>query len=575
MVNLREFLLNSNSLYRLYKYLCFTALFLCVCTNTPDHCSDGNTFDSSTQFCYAGEAIDKCGGEEYNYTTQECDNGKIREREDICAGGKYLLSGDSCNTDTLPVTFTVTFDTDGGIPETISPVTVDSGKTVGTDFPEDPTKTGYTFDGWYDEDTLYDSSTEITKEVTLTAKFEINSYTLKTAALPAEGGSISLDPDLESYNYGTEVTVTAVKAEGYTFAGWSGASTSIINTQIIITMDGDKEIAAAFEVIPVNYYQLDIKTDPLKGGNVSRDPDGASYAAGTEVTVTAEPAGGYTFVSWSGASNSKNPSVTVTINTNTALTANFEVKECAVNVSVVGDGAKVTSTLDFVVKYGQDSVVRFSLTNKDAVLDSIVVNGKQVVNPDLGVPGSALWNEPRSFKLDKISSDMDVKIYARIPLIVTFLYKGVTSIDEDKIAFCNSQMILAVNKRTSRNVVWEYEFSDLILEKEPMDFGGRIDSNLIRRDGEDCAEVYFVEYLPYDWEKTTGMFTEYTNTEWDFTSIVPTFKSVKMRFVDEIGQEVVLEWKVDSEFVDAGSSCYSSGKGLYAFLTNFFENYYN
>jgi len=72
-----------------------------------------------------------------------------------------------------------------------------------------------------------------------------------------------------------------------------------------------------------NYYTLDVGIDPAIGGTVSRDPETASYAAGTNVTVTATAQEGYEFTGWTGALNSANAKVTVTINTNTTLTANF------------------------------------------------------------------------------------------------------------------------------------------------------------------------------------------------------------------------------------------------------------
>ena len=65
---------------------------------------------------------------------------------------------------------TVTFNTDGGIPA-IPSVSVDSGSALRLKYPADPTKNGYTFGGWFDGDKLYISSTKITEDVTLVAKW--------------------------------------------------------------------------------------------------------------------------------------------------------------------------------------------------------------------------------------------------------------------------------------------------------------------------------------------------------------------------------------------------------------------
>ena len=58
-----------------------------------------------------------------------------------------------------------------------------------------------------------------------------------------------------------------------------------------------------------------------EGGSVS--PTTGSFNAGTQVSITATPNSGYQFTSWSNGSTA-NP-VTVTLNSNTSITANFEV----------------------------------------------------------------------------------------------------------------------------------------------------------------------------------------------------------------------------------------------------------
>lgn len=66
--------------------------------------------------------------------------------------------------------YTVTFNSDGG--SSVSKQTVVSGKTATK--PGNPTKSGYTFKGWYLNGTEYDFSSKVTKNITLTAKWEKN-----------------------------------------------------------------------------------------------------------------------------------------------------------------------------------------------------------------------------------------------------------------------------------------------------------------------------------------------------------------------------------------------------------------
>jgi uncharacterized repeat protein (TIGR02543 family) len=72
----------------------------------------------------------------------------------------------------IPITFTVTFDSQGGTAKAAAKVNY--GNTVAK--PTAPTKTGYTFDNWYlgDSKTPYDFTTPIKADITLTAKWTTN-----------------------------------------------------------------------------------------------------------------------------------------------------------------------------------------------------------------------------------------------------------------------------------------------------------------------------------------------------------------------------------------------------------------
>lgn len=85
--------------------------------------------------------------------------------------------------------------------------------------PTNPTKTGYTFDGWYTEETCtnpYDFATSVQNALTLYAKWKINQYTI---TFKPENG----DKDTTiTQDYGTPVTAPANPTRtGYTFAGWN------------------------------------------------------------------------------------------------------------------------------------------------------------------------------------------------------------------------------------------------------------------------------------------------------------------------------------------------------------------
>ena len=129
------------------------------------------------------------------------------------SGGTF--SGTVTNNGTINGgTFAVTFDTKDG--SSVPEENVLNGQKATK--PTNPTKTGYTFDGWYTEDTctnLYDFDTPVKNALTLYAKWTINQYTITFK--PGNG-----DEDTTiTQNYGTPVTAPANPTKtGYTFAGW-------------------------------------------------------------------------------------------------------------------------------------------------------------------------------------------------------------------------------------------------------------------------------------------------------------------------------------------------------------------
>jgi regulation of enolase protein 1 (concanavalin A-like superfamily) len=76
----------------------------------------------------------------------------------------------------------------------------------------------------------------------VTASF-VEEYTLTSTVIG--DGIVTVSPDQEKYEAGTEVTLTAVAGQDYYFAGWSGDASGTSNP-LIVTMDSDKSITAIF-----------------------------------------------------------------------------------------------------------------------------------------------------------------------------------------------------------------------------------------------------------------------------------------------------------------------------------------
>lgn len=138
------------------------------------------------------------------------EEGKTANGVFIAAGGRFTQSPGAQITGEVIGAYTVTFQSEGG-----SEVASQIRANTPADQPADPTKEGYTFIGWYNGESEWDFETPVTADLTLTAKWQVNQYTITFK--PENGGQdIVIKQD-----YGTAITAPANPTKtGYTFAGW-------------------------------------------------------------------------------------------------------------------------------------------------------------------------------------------------------------------------------------------------------------------------------------------------------------------------------------------------------------------
>jgi subtilase family serine protease len=129
-----------------------------------------------------------------------------------------------------------------------------------------------------------------------------------------------------AYNSGTNVTLNASGASGWTFAGWSGACTG--TGSCTVNMSGNEAVTANFTQSSATYL-FSVSTT---GQGTVTSSDGyitcgtvcnQYYSSGTSVTLTATPATGWTFIGWSGACVNVSGACTVTMNAAQKAVANF------------------------------------------------------------------------------------------------------------------------------------------------------------------------------------------------------------------------------------------------------------
>lgn len=129
-----------------------------------------------------------------------------------------------------------------------SPVTDDFGKysaqvKFGWTGIVTPAKTGYTF-----TPSSINYSNVISDQANKDYVASFDQVTLTISALT--GGTTDPTPGSHSYDYGTQVSVTAIPNNGYQFDHWSGDASGTSNP-VIITMDADKSITANFTAISI------------------------------------------------------------------------------------------------------------------------------------------------------------------------------------------------------------------------------------------------------------------------------------------------------------------------------------
>lgn len=162
------------------------------------------------------------------------------------------------------------------------------------------------------------------------------------------GGTIACGQTCQNvFSIGSTVTLTAVPASGSTFVGWTGACTGA--GTCTLTMNGDKVVTAEFGVAPqtATLTVAKVGSGTVTGTGISCGTDCIETVnVGTNVTLTATPATGYTFTGWSACTGTG--TCTVSMNTAKTATATFTRINTAPTVSamtVVTTGAPVTFDL--------------------------------------------------------------------------------------------------------------------------------------------------------------------------------------------------------------------------------------
>ena len=127
------------------------------------------------------------------------------------SSGKITVSGGTFKKG-VNGAWTVTFNTNGGTPEPESQIRANLPATK----PDDPTKEGYTFEGWYDGDKKFDFDTPVSGERTVTLKAKWTKEAAKYyyyspadgSADAAKGSPKTFDPGVGIYAVSAALSLT-------------------------------------------------------------------------------------------------------------------------------------------------------------------------------------------------------------------------------------------------------------------------------------------------------------------------------------------------------------------------------
>jgi len=188
------------------------------------------------------------------------------------------------------ITYTVTFNANGGSITTATGTTSTGGKLASLPV---PTRTGYTFDGWFTEETggtQVTASTVFSANTTIYARWTLATYTI---TYTLNSGTVET-ANPANYTINTaDFTLNNPTRAGYTFAGWTGANGTTAQTTVSIAQGstGNKSYTANWTLIT---YTV---TFNANGGTVTT-ASGTTSTGQKLASLPTPTKAGYTFNGW-------------------------------------------------------------------------------------------------------------------------------------------------------------------------------------------------------------------------------------------------------------------------------------
>ena len=229
---------------------------------------------------------------------------------------------------------------------------------------------------------------------------------------------------------GDSFTATATADSGYHFVNWTNAAGAAVSTSnpYTFTVTQDVTLTAHFEVngTQPTTYTVTVHYDATMG-NVTGIPTGP-VAAGSQVTLTANPLTGYHFMNWSTGDTTR--TIILTVNSNIDITANFEADQ-------VGETYTVT-------------------VNYDATMGTVtgipmapVAAGSQVTLTATALPGYAFVN----WSTGDTTATITFTVNANIEITANFRsLEGIEDADMNNVSIFSANSTIYVKGAEGQNI---------------------------------------------------------------------------------------------------------------------------
>ncbi len=234
----------------------------------------------------------------------------------------------------------VSFDPANGEP--INAVLVAEGSAV--KMPEDPVRTGYTFDGWYLNGELFDLSTAVYDNFDLIAAWKENTYRV---IYDANGGTGEMEDGLRLYSESYPLQENLFVRDNYEFVGWKDTNGNEISVIPEYTAE-DVTVYAGWKGLP---------------NTIVYDANGGTGGPGTEekefdsvyiISASLPEREGYEFVNWNskadGTGETFKPGSKYKLNADLTLYAVWKAEKYTITYHLNGgsnpSGAAKTYTIE-------------------------------------------------------------------------------------------------------------------------------------------------------------------------------------------------------------------------------------